>query len=330
MKTVLIAFISSFLFATFAGAVEPGVPVEAKPYIERASKEYSDGKYQDAAHDFSQAAKLSHDSCAICLEGLALSKAHLGDKKESFKLADTAISMAAAPGATAAAHDCKGQICLFYSASDPKELVDAEKEFRTSADLLPTRAGIQFRLGYVLLREKKDEEGIQHLQTFLAAEPAGANAVLARKFIANPRRARELYAPDFSFTTVRGDTIDNAALEGKIILMDFWATWCGPCRESVPELKELIKRYGPDRLRVISISADGKEDQWREFIAKKHMDWDQYRDADESIRKAFSVHAFPTYIVLDREGVIVKRMEGLDRHDSLIYRLRDELDARLK
>lgn len=330
MKPTSICLLTLTLVAALAAAVEPAIPAEANAVAQRATKEYQDGKYQEAVRDFLQAAKLSHDTCQQCVEGMALSKAHLGDQKESLKLADKAIAMAAAPGDKVAAHDCKGEICLLYAAADPKKLSEAETEFRASADLAPTFPSVQFRLGYVLLREKKSDEGIQHLQAFLAHEPRGANADFARKLIANPKRAGEEFAPNFSLQTVKGATIDNAALEGKIVVFDFWATWCPSCRESVPELKELTKKYGADKLRVISVSADEKDDQWRDFIAKKNMDWDQYRDGSGQILKAFGVNAFPTYLVMDKEGIIVKRMVGLDPRDSLIHRLRDELSTMMK
>jgi thiol-disulfide isomerase/thioredoxin len=330
MRTLYIALFSLLLLTAAGSPVEPALSDEANAFLQRGTKEYQDAHYQDALRDFSQAAKLSNDTCERCVEGLALSKAHLGDQKESLKLADKAISMAANPTDQANAHDCKGEICLIYASADPKKLAMAETEFRASAVLLPNRASDQFRLGYVLLRENKDEEGIQHLQAYLAADPAGVNADLAHKLIAKPRLAGQQLAPQFSFKSAQGNTIDNASLEGKIVVLDFWATWCPPCRESVPELKELTKKYGADKLRVISISADEKETDWRDFIAHKQMDWDQYRDADESVRKAFGVRAFPTYVLLNKDGAIAKRMEGLNPQDSLIHRLRDELNTLMK
>jgi thioredoxin-like negative regulator of GroEL len=329
MKISASSLIALFLFAVSGFAVEPGLSPEVKAMAERATQEFQAGKFQDADRDFSQAIKLSNGACQRCVEGSAMSKAQQGNLREAYKLADKAIAMAVDPLDKAAAHNCKGDICVINAAVDPKKLGDAEVEYRATAELRPKSASAQFRLGYILLREKKDDEGIQHLQTFLAADPNGPDALIAKKLIANPRHAPYPFAPAFSLKTVKGETLDNSALEGKIVVFDFWATWCPPCRASVPEIKDLSKKYG-DRVRVISVSADEKDDQWRDFITKKSMDWDQYRDADGHVLHAFNVHSFPTYIVLDKDGAIVQRMVGLNPQDSLAHRLRDELNQIVK
>lgn len=322
--------IALFALVSIGLAVEPALSPEVKSLADRATEEFHSGKYREAARDFEQAARLSHESCLRCEEGVALAKSQIGEGKESLKAADRAIALASTPAEKATAHLCKGDVCAALGSGDPRRLADAEGEYRATLAADAKSSSAEFRLGYTLLREKKDAEGIQHLQAFLAAEPTSVDAPLARKFIANPRHAGLQYAPAFSFTSVKGATIDNASLEGKIVVLDFWATWCPPCRESVPEIKELSKKYGPDRVRVVSISADEKENAWRDFIARKNMDWDQYRDADGSVRKAFGVRAFPTYIVLDNDGAIVQRMTGLDPQDSLAHRLRDELNRLVK
>lgn len=328
MRTAHLIFL--MLFSLCAFAVEPGVPEEARAALDRGNHEYANGKYQDASKDFAEAIRLTHDHCQACVEGLALVKGRTGEQKESFKLADRALAMAEAPIDKASAHDCKGELCLMYAGGDPKKLAEAENEFRAGAELLPNNAAMQFRLGYVLLREKKNDEGVQHLQAFLASHPAGPNADLARKYIANPRLAGAAQAPKFSVTTLQGATIDNAQLEGKVVVFDFWATWCPACRASLPDMRELTKKYGPDKVRVVSVSADKNDAQWRDFVGKKHMDWDQYRDAEGAVLKAFGIRVFPSYVIVDQDGLIVRRMEGEDPQESLVHRLRQELGEMVK
>jgi thiol-disulfide isomerase/thioredoxin len=318
------------LASAMAAPVEPGLPSQSNSLLKKGNDEYLAGKYQDAARDFAQAVKESHDTCRACLEGLALSKARLGDAGGSLKLADKAISLAATPEEKASAHNCRGEICLMYADADPKRLSEAESEYRTVSQLLPGHAATQFRLGYVLLREKKVDEGVAVLNNFVTAHPAGPEAELAKKLIARPAHAPFQFAPAFNFTTVHGVAIDSSALQGKVVVFDFWATWCPSCRASVPELRELSKRYPADKLVIVSISEDAKAADWSDFIERKHMDWNQYLDENGKTAKAFDIHAFPTYIIMDTDGAIVQRIVGMNPQQTLVHRLRDELAPRMR
>jgi len=114
-------------------------------------------------------------------------------------------------------------------------------------------------------------------------------------------------------------------LAGKFVVLDFWATWCPPCRASVGELKELTRKYPRDRVVLISVSADKEEDKWRDFVAKKEMDWHQYRDPAGTIQRTYGIHAFPTYIVIDTEGIIRQRIVGENPQQSIVARLKSTL-----
>lgn len=163
-----------------------------------------------------------------------------------------------------------------------------------------------------MLRELRDPEGIAELKKFIELQPSGATAEQAMKMIENPRRAREPYAPDFSFTSSEGEHITLEDLRGKVVLLDFWGTWCPPCVASVPSLRSLYKKYSKEApFTIIGISSDSEEDKWRAFTAEHQMVWPQYLDRTRNIHKAFSVRAFPTYIVIDHEGIVRFRVTGM-------------------
>ena len=134
-------------------------------------------------------------------------------------------------------------------------------------------------------------------------------------------------APDFQLKDLAGKDLSLASARGKVILLNFWATWCGPCVSSVPELKALTKKYPSSKLVLISFSADKDEQSWRDFISKKDMEWPQYWDRDGRIRGEFGVQAFPTYLVIDPEGFIHQRIVGLNPQQSVVARLKDTLQA---
>jgi len=201
---------------------------------------------------------------------------------------------------------------------DQKKLVAAEAVFRQAVTLGNAPAIIHYNLGVSLMQLNRDEEGIAEIKEYLKAEPKGSYCETGRKLIENPRRARENFAPDFSFTSAQGEYITLDDLKGKVVLLDFWGTWCPPCVASVPDLRNLYKRYANEPSFVfISISSDGDEGVWQQFTEKNKMVWPQYRDQDRRILRAFGVRAFPSYILIDHEGIVRRMLTGWQPPTSL-------------
>jgi thiol-disulfide isomerase/thioredoxin len=107
----------------------------------------------------------------------------------------------------------------------------------------------------------------------------------------------------------------------KVVLLDFWASWCGPCRQSVPDLKQLQKTYGSDQLEVISVNEDKDESAGRNFVAQNQMNWEQQFDSNGEMSQQYGVHAFPTFILTDERGKVLQRFEGEDPSQTLASRL---------
>src|SRR5260370_1039929 len=115
----------------------------------------------------------------------------------------------------------------------------------------------------------------------------------ALRFISRPERARARMAPPFSVTTLDGQRMSMDDLQGKVVLLDFWATWCVPCREALPHIRQVAKKFQGEPLVILSVSLDSEEQNWKAFIVKNEMTWPQYRDGSFSgpIAKMFSVNA---------------------------------------
>jgi thiol-disulfide isomerase/thioredoxin len=128
--------------------------------------------------------------------------------------------------------------------------------------------------------------------------------------IENPRRAREAFAPNFSVVTLEREFVDLGSLKGKVVLLDFWGTWCPPCVAAVPTLKDLQKRHAKDPFVLLSVSSDGDEGIVRTFTEKNRLNWPQYWDRDRKVQVAFDVRAYPTYVLIDDEGIVQFRTTG--------------------
>ena len=284
------------------------------------------GRWEEALKAFKGLDSDSGGRCAACVLGMAEAQLQLHKDSDAIKSCDRALRL----GLTDAplrlqAHNLKAMALGRRSGDDPATLQEVEHELRLALQDGPDDADARFNLGYALLRQRRDTEGATELQRALELHPQGTIADQARLLIGDPRRARERFAPEFSLLTAQGEELGLAQLKGRVVIIDFWATWCRPCVAAVPELHALMKKYPSDQLVVVSISADQDEQAWRDFVEKKAMSWPQYLDKDRRIQKLFGVNVFPTYLVIDGEGIVRKELRGTNPQKSVAYRLKETL-----
>jgi thiol-disulfide isomerase/thioredoxin len=113
-------------------------------------------------------------------------------------------------------------------------------------------------------------------------------------------------APAFAFSG--GDKVGPHAasladLKGNVIVVEFWATWCGPCRSTMPTLTDWQKKYGAKGLRVVGISSEGM-DKVKPFAEKEKLGYTVAADPDSKVGLAYGIPAIPTIIVIDQQGVV--------------------------
>jgi len=117
-------------------------------------------------------------------------------------------------------------------------------------------------------------------------------------------------APDFALPLFSGGTLDLRALRGKPVLLNFWASWCAPCREETPLLVRLHKVYGPRGVVFVGIDAEDQPAEARRFMAEYHVDYAVARAEDESLMDAYAVPGLPTSVSIGADGIVVGKYVG--------------------
>ena len=133
-------------------------------------------------------------------------------------------------------------------------------------------------------------------------------------------------APDFTLTDTKGNKVKLSDFKGKIVILDFWATWCPPCRRGIPDLIELQKTYKKN-LEVIGISldTDSKSDVVP-FMKKHGINYKIVYGNNDVVQKYGNIQAIPTSFIIDQKGKIVTSFVGLQRKETY----KDQIDKLIK
>lgn len=280
-------------------------------------------QFKEAIKAYKHENALERKQSADCYWGMASAYWGLKDFKKVEENCDRALQYSSANSPLQGlAHNLNGLAAEQRGLTgDRKEFAKAEDEFQAAykASLgTPNDAIILFNLGVTQLQDHQDARGIATLSAYLAKVPQGLTADRARRVIADPKLASLPAAPDFTLTALDGRSYSLAGLRGKIVLLDFWATWCPPCQEAIPSLISLDKKFSSPSFVMISVSVDTDDKAWRKFIQKHEMDWPQYRDNNGSLGRTFGIDAVPTCFLIDQDGVVLYRDSGWGNGSEMI------------
>ena len=130
----------------------------------------------------------------------------------------------------------------------------------------------------------------------------GVIAVSLHVFGARKSDFRYPAAPNFEIQAADGESFNLAGLRGKVVLIEFWASWCGPCREALPYMMKLHKEMNDPRFVMIGVSEDEQQGNFENFVAQHGMTWPQGWDPDGKLLSEFGSDALPSYVVIDANG----------------------------
>jgi len=120
----------------------------------------------------------------------------------------------------------------------------------------------------------------------------------------------------FALTTLHGKVVKSSELAGKVVLVNFWATWCGPCKEEMPSLARLQKQLDPTQFALLTVTTDLQRQGISHFLSQLGISLPVLFDEDQEVSRSFMVRGLPTTVVIARDGTIAGRAVGPRAWDS--------------
>jgi thiol-disulfide isomerase/thioredoxin len=270
-------------------------------------------QYQAAADAFARANALLHDRSPEAALGFARAERGLGAYQKAVDLCTGALIWTRGDTAMEAQLRAERGVAVLEGASKlgRARLAEAEADFRAALAAGDAVPAARYYLGVALVQQNRDAEGIAELKAFVAAGGSGPEVEDAKSIILNPRRSRTNYPTEFDITTRDGEHLTLGDLHGKVVLLDFWGSWCGPCRAAIPSIAKIYRKYVGQPFVLIGVAVgEASRAGWANYIDQHAMPWRHYLDSPPILNRRFNVHTVPTYILIDGEGIVRDRQTG--------------------
>lgn len=262
------------------------------------------GRVEEAITELRRAAALRDDKCAECFQSIGQINFQLG----RFKEAAVAFRQAAElkPPNEAEMYNVLGVV--LYLQNEKESFEQAAAVLQRAIELSKGKVvKAYYNLGFALIKAGKEQEGVSALKTYLDLDPDSSEASQARAVIANTKMVDARVAPSFAVKSHTGGELSLEKLRGKVVVLDFWASWCLPCRRDIPEIKNILKKFGGEQFVMIGINLDSNRPEFDAYMKEEGITWLQYYDGlgwRNKVSQLYGVYAIPHTVLIDQDGVI--------------------------
>jgi thiol-disulfide isomerase/thioredoxin len=310
------------LFAGWHAAAQTTNTKPGEPTDPKARKTYAEavdwqrrGETALAIDTFRKANKQDGGHCEQCQNSAYSLAMEINDFKSAIAVVQEALAQSVGDADRAGLELWLGMALQREGIAEKKQKCFEEScdAFKTALKLAPNLTGVHFGYGTSLAYLHQDDQARAEFDAFLAQDRQNPDLhTRAQRFTDRIELARARMAPAFTATTIDGKRVSLDELAGKVVLIDFWATWCAPCREALPHMRSIAHKFEGQPFVMLSISLDSDGEKWKNFVAGNEMTWLQVRDGgfEGALSRRFNVNAIPATFSIDADGVLEDQHVG--------------------
>lgn len=253
-----------------------------------------------------------------CLERLATLNFRAGAWEPAIRAARDFAAASTKPTDQGYAELMHGSAVLHLNEDQPtpNEMREADVAFHAAIRQDPSLRSALYLDGRTLAALHRDDEARDAFARYVALAPADDRyRARAQEYLKKLELARAAMAPPFRVQAMDGRTITLDELEGQVVLLDFWATWCVPCQQFLPRLQKLAADLKGEPFTIVSVSWDEDEDAWKRYVAEHAMSWPQVLDDKHVLSDSYGVDGLPHYFTIDADGALRSEVAGVGDDD---------------
>lgn len=317
---------SSFVLSAQTQATPSALPAAAQSAYKQGLDFEQRQQLSSALDSFKEAEKLAGNSF-LCFEAVERVQMEMNKYKDAAESAAAMASHAPTPPQRSAAEMLEAKALyrqyFAYTAGEgeynknPRRATDslkqAEAVLARGIQDDPANEPLRRLHGRVLAALHEDAQASAEFKACASipgTDPAECARVL--RLSADVETARDESAPPFTLKTLDGHTVTLNSLTGKVVLIDFWATWCPVCRKDSDYVQSLLDSFPGGRFVLLEVDTDEDSQQWKSYLEDNRLEGTETRDETKQVQAAFHVSGLPTYVIVDGNGTMRLRATGIE------------------